>query len=95
MIENNTSGSQAKREKLTGFTNWPIWPMITKSILIKKDIWDLVSTGPRPKRQNPTLFSKEAKKDQMAVGIARQIILKGVNDQIAFNIMDLEDPKEM
>ena len=31
----------------------------------------------------------------MAVRIARQIILKGVSDQIAFNIMDLKDPKEM
>lgn len=31
----------------------------------------------------------------MAVGIARQIILKSVNAQIAFNIMDLKDSKEM
>ena len=31
----------------------------------------------------------------MAVGIARRIIFKGVSDQIAFNVMDLEDPKEM
>ena len=31
----------------------------------------------------------------MAVGIARRIILKGVSNQIAFNVMDLEDPKEM
>lgn len=31
----------------------------------------------------------------MAVGIARRIILEGISDQIAFNIMDLEDSKEM
>lgn len=31
----------------------------------------------------------------MAVGIAQQIIREGVSDQIAFNIMDLKDPKEM
>ena len=31
----------------------------------------------------------------MAVGIARRIILEGVSNQIAFNVMDLEDPKEM
>ena len=31
----------------------------------------------------------------MALGIARQIILEGVNNQIAFYIMDLKDPKEM
>ena len=31
----------------------------------------------------------------MVVGITQQIILKGVNNQIALNIMDLKDPKEM
>ena len=31
----------------------------------------------------------------MAVGIAQRIIREGVSDQIAFNIMDLKDPKEM
>ena len=31
----------------------------------------------------------------MAAGIAWQIILKGVNNQIAFNIIDREDPKKM
>lgn len=35
------------------------------------------------------------KEDRMAVGIAQQIIREGVSDQIAFNIMDLKDPKEM
>lgn len=63
--------------------------MITKSMLIEKDVWNLILTGPRLERQNPMLFSKEAKKDRMVVEIAWQIIL------IAFNIMDLEDPKEM
>lgn len=64
-------------------------------MLIEKDVWDLVSTSPQPKRQNPTLFLKKVKRDQMAVEIAQQIILEDVNDQIAFNIMDLEDSKEM
>lgn len=96
MAEESSSGSnQAKREKLTGFANWPIWSMITKLIFIEKDMWDLVSTGPRPERQNPTLWTKEVKEDRMAVGTACRIIIEGVNDQIAFNIMDLEDPKEM
>ena len=31
----------------------------------------------------------------MAVGTAQQIIKKGVSNQIAFNIIDLKDPKEM
>lgn len=31
----------------------------------------------------------------MAVGIAQRIIREGVIDQIAFNIMDIKDPKQM
>lgn len=62
---------------------------------IKKDVWDLVSSGPRPERQNPSSWAKEVQADRMAVRIARRIITEGVSDQIAFEIMDLEDPKEM
>ena len=92
----NSGGNyQAKREKLVDFSNWPVWSGITESMLIEKDVWDLVSTGPRPERQNTTLWAKEVKEDRMAVGIAQQIIREGVSDQIAFNIMDLKDPKEM
>lgn len=69
--------------------------MITKSMLIEKDVWDLIETGPRPVRDNPTLWGKEIKEDRMAVGIARRIIVEGVNNQIDFNIMDLEDLKDM
>lgn len=31
----------------------------------------------------------------MPVGIIKRIIREGVSEQIAFNIMDLKDPKEM
>lgn len=31
----------------------------------------------------------------MVIGTARQIIIKGVNNQIAFNIIDLENLKKM
>lgn len=92
---NSNARNQAKREKLTGFANWSVWSGITESMPVEKDVWDLVSTGLRPKRQNPTLWAKEIKEDRMAVGIAQQIIREGVSDQIAFNIMDLKDPKEM
>ena len=96
MAEDSSNiGGQAKRKKLIGFSNWPIWSGITESILIEKDVWDLVSTGPRPRRENTALWSKEVKEDHMAVGIAQKIIREGVSDQIAFNIMDLKDPKEM
>ena len=74
----NSGGNQAKREELIGFANWPVWSGITESMLIKKDIWDLISTGPRPPRKNPGLWTKEIKEDHMAVGIAQKIIRKGV-----------------
>ncbi len=93
--ELHSGGTQAKWEKLIGFANWPVWSGITKSMLIEKDVWDFVSTRPRPVRENPGLWSKEVKEDRMAVGTAQQIIREGVNDQIVFNIMDLKDPKEM
>ncbi len=93
--ESNSEGTQAKREKLIGFANWPVWSEIIESILIEEDVWDLVFTKPQPVRENPSLWSKEVKEDRMAVGIAQQIIRKGVSDQIAFNIMDLKEPKEI
>ncbi len=93
--ESNNGGTQAKREKLTGFVNWPVWSGITKSMLIEKNVWDLVTTSPQPPRENPGLWSKEIKEDRMTVGTVQRIIREGVNDQIAFNIMDLKDPKEI
>lgn len=62
-------------------------------MLIKKDIWDLISTEPYPSRENPGIWVKKVKKDQIAVDIAQQIIWKGVSNQIAFNIMDIKDLK--
>lgn len=69
--------------------------MITKTMLIKKDIWDLVKTGLRLLRENPTLFEKEIKGDQMVISITRYIIVKGVNSQIILNIIDLENPRDI
>lgn len=40
-------------------------------------------------------YGQKSQKDRMAIGIARQIILEGVSDQVAFYIMDLKDSKEM
>ncbi len=93
--ESNNKGTQVKRKKLTGFANWPVWSGIIESMLIEKDVWDLVTTGLRPPRENPGLWSKEIKEDPMAVDTAQRIIREGVSDQIAFKIMDLKDPKEM
>lgn len=51
--------------------------------------------GPYFKYQNPSFWMKEIRKNRMVIGIAQQIIKKGVSNQIAFNIMDLKDFKKM
>lgn len=69
-LSNSGEGSQAKREKLTSFSNWLIWSGITESMLIEKDVWDLILEEPCFPCSNPILLSKGMKEDQMAVGIA-------------------------
>lgn len=49
-------------------------------MIIKKEVEDLVLVGPQAKHQNPCLWPKEIKKDCIAVGIAQQIIRKGVSN---------------
>lgn len=57
--------------------------------------WDLILTRPCFSCQNPTLFIKKVKEDQIAIGIAQKIILKDINNEIAIIIIDLEDVKEI
>lgn len=64
-------------------------------MLIKKKFWNLISTEPCPKRQNLRIWAKKIKKYRMAVGIAQQIMKEGIRNQIAFNFMDIEDPKQI
>lgn len=69
--------------------------MITKFILIEKDVYKLKLTSPYPERQNLKLWMNEIKEDWITVDIARRIILKNVNNEITFKIMDLENRKEI
>ena len=69
--------------------------MLTRSKVAGKGVWGLVSKGPRDPIANTFLFGKKVKENRMAIGIAQSIITEGVSDQIAVNIFDLEDPKEM
>ena len=64
-------------------------------MLNEKDVWDLVSIELWPVHENPGLWLKEIKEDRMEVKTAQWIIREDVSNQIAFNIMDLKDPKEM
>lgn len=96
MNKNSLGGSgQAKQKLLTGFINWPIWVMLTKSMLIEKDVWDLISNRSCPIRGHNSGWNKENKEDRMIIGIAQKIIIKGVSSQITFNIMDIDNQKEM
>lgn len=45
-----------------------------------------------PKRR---FIYKKSQKDQITVEISWKIVLKGIKNQIAFNIIDLEDLKKM
>lgn len=45
--------------------------------------------------QKPRTIGKKVQKDRIAVRIAQRIIRQSVSDQIAFNIMDLKDMKEI
>lgn len=40
-------------------------------------------------------WGKKIRKDRIAIGIAQRIIKEGVSNQMAFNIMDLKNLKEM
>lgn len=90
------ASTSAKREKLTGFTNWARWASLTKSMLIENDVWDLVETGPRPQQPNAsTLFDHRVKEDRIAVGTAGRIIREGLSDDLFNNIIDIDDPQAM
>lgn len=72
---NNTSNSasaesDAKLEKLTRFLNWPCWSSLTKAMLIEKDVWSIVSIGPRQVREPNLLWDFQVKEDRMVVGTA-------------------------
>lgn len=69
--------------------------MVSKSILIKKNMWDLVITEPQPQWENHQIWAKEVKKNRIIMEIIWQIILKNVRNQITFNIIRLEDLEEM
>lgn len=88
----NTSGG-SRREKLTGFTNWPQWSDLTRTILIKKDVWSLVETGPRPNLA--IIWEQKTKKNRIAIRTLTRIIKKGVNNDIFNNIINITDLKEM
>lgn len=92
----STSSSSAKRERLTGYSNWTRWASLTKSMLIEKDVWDLVETDPRPIKQNAsTLFDHKVKEERIAIGAAGRIIREGLSNDLFNNVIDIDDPKEM
>ena len=82
----------AKKEKLIGFSNWARWASLINSILIEKDVWDLVETGSRPLQQNISkLWDYKEKEDRIAIETAGHIIKKDVSDNLFNNIIDIND----
>lgn len=64
-------------------------------MLISKDVWDLVSVGPRPIVNEGALWDYQRKEDRMTIGIATEIIQGGFSDDLFNNIIDKDDPKVM
>ena len=90
------TSTSAKREKLIGFSNWARWASLTKSMLIEKDVWDLVEIGPWPLPQNASrLWDHKKKEDWIAVGTADLIIREGVSDDLFNNIITIDNPQAM
>lgn len=89
--QDHTVGS--RHEKLTGFSNWSRYSDLTRAMLVEKDVWDLVETGPRPALV--AFWEQRIKENRMAVGTATRIIKKGVSNDIFNNIIDITDPREM
>ncbi len=60
-------GTKAKRDKLTKFVNWLLWSMLTRSMMIERDVWDLISKGPREPIAKRIIT--EGISDQLAINI--------------------------
>lgn len=69
--------------------------MLTQSMMIEKDVWNLISKESQEPITNLSLFGKEAKENRMTIGITQRIMKESISDQIRVNIMNLGDPKEM
>lgn len=61
-------------------------------MLVEKDVWDLIKTGPRP--VPPAIWEQRSKDNCMAVGTATRIIKEGVSDDIFNNIIGIMDLRE-
>ena len=59
----NKDNNNAKQEKLIGFSNWPRWSALTKAILIKKEVWNLVSVREQAIQMSNLLWDYQVKKD--------------------------------
>lgn len=97
MINKNSfdRSGQSKHEKLSGFINGSTCAIPTKTILIKMDIWDIVFVGSCSLQGTNIGQNKKNEEDQMAIVIAQGIIIEGVSGQVAYNIIDIDNPKNI
>ena len=64
---------------------------MTKTIFIKKEIWDLIKIGPQEDLTALWEQKKKIKENWMIVGIVNQIIKESINDNIFNNIIYIID----
>lgn len=59
--------SQAKCEKLARFINLLILAIMIESMIIKKDVWNIIFIGPHFLQEANTDWNKENKENQMTI----------------------------
>lgn len=71
-------GAYVKREKLKGHENWARWADLTRTLLEKECVWDLVGNSPRRRTtrwdQTAKEQKEEAKESRVAIATAAAII---------------------
>lgn len=90
--KDNTS-TDSYHKKLTGFNNWLRWSNLMTTMLVEKNIWNLIKTGPKP--ASVRIWEQKIKENWIAIGTVTQIIKEGISNNIFNNIIDITDPKEM
>lgn len=96
MNKNNFGqNSQVKYKKLIRFINQPIWALLIKNMPINKDDQVIIFVKSYLLQETNMGWNKKNKKNQIAIGMAQKIIIKGVSSQITFNIININNLKDI
>lgn len=96
MTDNKSKNTnRSRRKKLKSFGNWLQCADLTWAMLIEKDVYDLIKNSLWQLSIAVWEQEQKIKKNQMAIGIAIEIIKEIVSNGIFHNIINITDFKEM